>query len=68
MKIRAEVLAVETTGDQLSIKMQGNAPSASAGWRTMEVVDVRLADTKINRRAFRVGRSVTVIIKPEADR
>lgn len=67
MKVRCEVLSVAATGDQLSIKAQGTARQGAA-WRSMEVFDFRIADTKTNRRAFYVGRGVSITVTPEGGR
>ncbi len=63
MKIRCEVTAVETTGDSLRVKMQGNPPNA-AFWRRWEVQEVIIPATKTSQRTFYVGRSVSITVKP----
>ena len=67
MKIECEILSVATNGDQLSVRAQGDA-KASAAWRAKEVVTFTVPDSMANCEAYRVGRLVTVEIKPKASR
>lgn len=62
MKIDCHVIATETTGDGLRVTMQGKPPSA-ADWRALERQEIILPDTEATRRAFYVGREVTITVK-----
>lgn len=61
MKIRAEVTKVQTTGDGLRVTMQGKPPKA-AEWRPTVEQIIELPDTEPMRRAFYVGRIVTLAV------
>jgi hypothetical protein len=63
MKIKAEVIAVETNGNSITVRMQGNQIGASAAWR-MEVQEIHISASKTNSRAFYIGRSVEIEVKP----
>lgn len=62
MKINAEVLAVSTNGDNLSIRAQGQVPHA-ADWRPMVTATIELPDNATTRKAFHVGRKIAMQIK-----
>ena len=68
MKIDGNIISVKTTGDQLEVELQGTERGADACWRPMAVVTVRFADTEASRRAFYVGRGVTIDITPKKAR
>ncbi len=59
MKITAEVLLVETTGDALHLRLQGHADT-DAAWRPYLVLNIQLPDSERTRRAYYVGRKVTI--------
>jgi hypothetical protein len=59
MKIRAEVLSVESIGDALRVKLQGSA-DGEAQWRPMLSLTVELPDQVRCRRNYYVGRHVTI--------
>lgn len=61
MKIKAEVLAVETIGDALRLQLQGKA-TTDARWRPYLRISLQVPETKTNRRAFYVGRKVLVTV------
>ncbi|MEQ1580890.1 MAG: hypothetical protein ABL964_09885 [Steroidobacteraceae bacterium] len=63
MKIKAEVIAVETSGDALDVSLQGKA-EADAEWRPMLRFNVQVPESIKNRRAFYVGRDVRISIEP----
>jgi hypothetical protein len=63
MRIRAEVIAVEDRGDVLLLTMQGrewNAPQ----WREIDKQSIHVPATDRNRRAFFVGRIVSIEARP----
>lgn len=61
MKIDAEVLAAETIGDGLRLKLQGSAQS-DAEWRPMLAMSIEVPDQPRNRKAYHVGRRVSIKI------
>ena len=63
MKIRAEILAVETSGEQITIKLQGKNNSA-AEWRPFGSYSFQVPATDANCRAYHVGRIVKLQIAP----
>lgn len=62
MKINAEVLAVETIGDALRVTLQGKA-EADAEWRPYLRAHIDIPETLPNRRAYFIGRRVTLQLK-----
>lgn len=64
MKLKCEVVAVETDGTLLKLRLQGSRPD-SAAWREMGVHSIQVDDTPRNCRAFHLGRTVTVSIEPK---
>jgi hypothetical protein len=63
MKLKAEILSVETTGDTLQVRAQANE-LAAADWRSMVPVNFQIADTKRARDTMRVGRHLEIEIRP----
>jgi len=63
MKIRGEILEVKTLGDRLQFTMQG-VGIGDAAWRPLNVLTLQVASSPVAERAFFVGRTVTVEIKP----
>ncbi len=61
MKLRAEIIEVATNGDGITIVMQ--AKIGRAAWMPIERQILRVANTIQNRRAFYLGRIVTLEIK-----
>jgi len=55
MKIRCEVLSVETTGDGLRVKWQGRGVR-DAKWRPWSLGSFEIARTEVTLRAYHVGR------------
>jgi hypothetical protein len=64
MKLKCEVIAAESNGTTLKLRLQGSRPQ-SADWRPMGVHTIDLEDTPRNCRAFHLGRSVTITIEPK---
>ena len=62
MRIKAEVLAAETTGDTLKIKVQGKEMRAAC-WRPMLGFVLELPDKPKHRRAFHIGRKVRITVE-----
>lgn len=61
MKLRCEVLAVETFGDRLKITTQGRRPN-DAEWRPYLKIVFELHDSPKTRKAMHVGRMVRIDI------
>lgn len=61
MKIKCEVLAVATNGDELAITAQGDC-KGSARWRRMSSIKIEVPDTKPSRQAFHVGRMFDITL------
>ena len=62
MKMTGEVLEVALNGDGITIVIQ--AKVGRADWKPIERQTLRIDDTAQNRRAFYVGRKVTLELKP----
>ena len=62
MKISGEIIEVALNGDGITIAIQ--AKTGRAEWKPIERQTLRIDDTKQNRRAFYVGRKVTLELKP----
>ena len=62
MKLKCHILEVKTDGERLEIKAQG-CGDADARWRPMNVITFQCADITSARRAFYVGRHISVEIK-----
>lgn len=66
MKLKAEILSVSVVADQLLVRAQANEVGAgSAPWRSMAIVEFKVSDIAARRRAFYVGRTLTIKIEPE---
>ena len=63
MKIIGEVLAAETIGDHLRVRLQGKAIGA-ADWAPLGVISVDVPPNAKNQKAFYVGRHVKVTVAP----
>ncbi len=62
MKIRGEILEVQSIGDQLALLIQGTEDGA-AEWRSMSTIRLRGADNNARRRrGLYVGRKVVITI------
>lgn len=61
MKIHAEVLSAEGGGDHMKIRLQGKELNA-ADWRPYLSLSLEIPDTERNRRAYYVGRLVSVTL------
>ncbi len=59
MKIRCEVLAVESTGDAIRVRWQGRGVK-DADWRPYMSGTIEVAHTKTSERAYHVGRVFTM--------
>lgn len=62
MRMKGEILAVETTGDQLRIKVQA-VGAADAEWRRMNVITFECPDLDAYRKALHVGRQLVIDIR-----
>lgn len=58
MKLHGEVIEVSLNGDGITIAIQ--AKTGRAAWRPIERQILRIGDTVQNRRAFYIGRKVTI--------
>jgi hypothetical protein len=63
MKMRAEVIAVETTGEKITVTMQA-VSDGDADWRPMNVITLQCADKETNRKSFHLGRIFSLIVRP----
>lgn len=63
MKLRCEVIGVETTGDGLRLTLQGK-PNGAAEWRNLERQEFVIPATQHAKRAFYVGRMVAISMRP----
>lgn len=59
MKINGEVLGVESNGDSLNVRIQGNEERA-AEWRPYLRFTLQLPENVKTRKAFFVGRRVRI--------
>lgn len=64
MKIRCEILSVETHGESLSITLQGKGKS-DADWRPMVRQIIGIASTQKNQKQFHVGRTIEIEVLPK---
>lgn len=64
MKLRAQIIAAEDNGDRLKITAQGQAHPARQ-WSPIRKIAVAVQISARNRRAFHVGRAITVTVEPE---
>jgi hypothetical protein len=64
MKLKGEVLKVETTGDFLEIELQTEV-IGQAFWRPMGDLKFAIPDMEVNRKTFHVGRKVIFDVKPK---
>lgn len=63
MKLECEVVGVETQGDFLEVKFQGNQPN-DAEWRRAGYSSIQIAYSAKAASAFPVGRRVRIIVEP----
>lgn len=63
MKLRAEVLGVQTNGTELIVTTQFNE-IAAAEWRDMQPLVLRISDIPRHRKAFHVGRALRITVEP----
>jgi hypothetical protein len=62
MRVKGEILKVETTGDQLAVEIQGKQAGA-ADWRPMSTIRITVADDDTARRALHIGREVILTVE-----
>lgn len=63
MKLRCEILSVESVFPDLRIKVQGKQPGG-ADWRSMNAFTIELPSHPATAKAFYVGRIITIEVKP----
>lgn len=63
MRIAGEVTAVREDGDVLVVEVSGKGVAASQ-WGTRSQSAVKIPNTTQARRAFFVGRPVTITVEP----
>lgn len=63
MKIKANIIKVESMGDLLLVRAQGSRQGA-ARWQSMGVVEFTFASTQAQQAAFHVGRDIVVTVEP----
>jgi hypothetical protein len=61
--IDCEVLEVSTTGDKLRVVLRG-IQERGAEWRRMGRQELLIDNTEPSRRAYRVGRRVSIAVIP----
>ena len=61
MKVRLEVIGVETSGDGIKVRCQGK-PDRAAEWRSLELWTFTLPEYAA--RNYTIGRMINVEIKP----
>lgn len=64
MKLGCEILAAESCGNTMKIKLQGKKVDAAA-WHDWCVMTIEIPATAKAKRAFHVGRVVTLTVSPE---
>ena len=64
MKLGCEVLAVEGTGNTMKLRLQGKKVDA-ADWHDWCVMTIEIPATAKAKRAFHVGRVVSITISAE---
>lgn len=62
MKIRCEIIAIETHGDSTRIDLQG-MPATAAAWRPLGRHTMDLPSNSKNNKALHIGRIVEITIK-----
>lgn len=62
MKLRGEIIGLETTGDQIVVRINANEVQA-AEWRSGTPVEIRLSDTARHRDALRIGRAIELELR-----
>ena len=62
MKIEGDVIEVASNGDGITVAIQ--AKTGRAEWKPIERQTLRIDDTAQNRRAFHIGRWVSIELKP----
>lgn len=64
MRIRCELLSVETTGDKLTLRYQGTQP-LRAERRPLLTGTVEVPNNPTTQRAYYVGRTIYLEVTPE---
>ena len=62
MKLKAEILTIDSAGDGITLTLQ--AKIGRGEWSPVEKQIICIANIEPNRRAFYLGRIVTIEIKP----
>lgn len=62
MKITGHIIEVASNGDGLTVAIQ--AQTGRADWKPIERQTLRIDGTQQNRRAFYIGREVSITLKP----
>ena len=62
MRMKGEILAVETNGEKLFVKLQA-VGAADASWRDMNVITFECPDIAAFRKSLHVGRHLVVDIR-----
>lgn len=63
MKFKAEVVSVEANSMTLRIRALAHGVR-DAEWRESQLISFEVTNTKAQRRAFLVGREVSIEVKP----
>lgn len=63
MKLRCEILAVESRGLNLGVKVQGKQANG-ADWRDINAFTIEIPSHERTAKAFYVGRIITIEVMP----
>jgi hypothetical protein len=63
MKIRAEIISLDTNGETMQVKLQGSA-STDAEWRPGLRLSIELPDKGSIRKAYHLGRIIHLTVEP----
>lgn len=62
MKLKCEILSVETRGDTIAISLQGKSPT-DADWRPLSPQTIIVTQTEKMAKALYVGRRVEIEVR-----
>ena len=62
MKIEGHIIEAASNGDGITVAIQ--AKTGRADWKSIERQTLRIDDTQQNRKAFHIGRRVSIEVKP----
>ena len=65
MKIKASIHTVEDSGESIKIKAQGTAKKGGAYLNEMATIELKMPNSKTNRKSFYLGRDIEITVKPK---